>query len=42
VLTHAWFIGRQGSTAFAVFAENASSGGALAAPAAARFLRAIG
>jgi cell division protein FtsI/penicillin-binding protein 2 len=37
--THAWFVGWQGRTAFAVFAENGSSGGAVAAPAAARFLR---
>ena len=39
--THAWFVGWQGRTAFAVFAENGSSGGAVAAPAAARFLAAL-
>jgi cell division protein FtsI/penicillin-binding protein 2 len=40
--THAWFIGWQGRTAFAVFVEDGSSGGAVAAPVAARFLRLIG
>ncbi len=39
--THAWFVGWQGRTAFAVFAENGTSGGSVAAPAAARFLRAL-
>ena len=39
--THAWFVGWQGHTAFAVFAEDGSSGGAVAAPAAARFLAAL-
>jgi hypothetical protein len=40
--THAWFIGWQGRTAFAVFVQDGSSGGAVAAPIAARFLRSIG
>ncbi len=39
--THAWFVGWQGSTAFAVFAQDGASGGSVAAPAAARFLRAL-
>ena len=39
--THAWFVGWQGSIAFAVFAEDGTSGGSVAAPAAARFLRAL-
>lgn len=39
--THAWFVGWQGRLAFAVFAEEGSSGGAVAAPAAARFLAAV-
>jgi hypothetical protein len=34
-------VGWQGRTAFAVFAENGTSGGSVAAPAAARFLRAL-
>ena len=36
---HAWFVGWQGSTAFAVFVDVGSSGGTTAAPVAARFLR---
>lgn len=40
-LTHAWFTGFRGSLAFAVYVETGSSGGAVAAPAAARFLRAV-
>jgi hypothetical protein len=39
--THAWFVGWQRRTAFAVFAEDGASGGSVAAPAAARFLRAL-
>ena len=40
--THAWFVGWQGTTAFAVFVEEGSSGGLVAAPVAARFLRLLG
>jgi cell division protein FtsI/penicillin-binding protein 2 len=40
--THAWFVGWQGTTAFAVFVEEGSSGGRVAAPVAARFLRLLG
>ncbi|MDH2427849.1 penicillin-binding transpeptidase domain-containing protein [Sphaerisporangium sp. TRM90804] len=36
---HAWFIGYRGSLAFAVFVQNGGSGGTVAAPIAARFLR---
>ena len=36
---HAWFVGWQGDTAFAVFVDVGSSGGTTAAPVAARFLR---
>jgi cell division protein FtsI/penicillin-binding protein 2 len=39
--THAWFVGWQGSLAFAVFVEDGASGGSVAAPVAARFLRAL-
>lgn len=38
---HAWFVGWQGDVAFAVFVEEGSSGGATAAPIAARFLRSL-
>jgi hypothetical protein len=38
---HAWFVGWQGRTAFAVFVEVGSSGGETAAPVAARFLRTL-
>lgn len=40
--THAWFIGFRGSTAFAAVVEGGGIGGRVAAPIAARFLRAIG
>ena len=40
--THAWFVGWQGSTAFAVFVERGAFGGTVAAPIAARFLGSIG
>lgn len=40
-LTHAWFVGFRGTLAFAVFVETGSAGGAVAAPAAARFLQAV-
>ena len=36
--THAWFAGWQGDLAFCVFVESGSSGGAVAAPVARRFL----
>lgn len=38
---HAWFVGWQGTTAFAVFVDVGSSGGTTAAPVAARFLRTL-
>ena len=38
---HAWFVGWQGTTAFAVFVEVGASGGETAAPIAARFLRTL-
>ncbi|WP_248961775.1 penicillin-binding transpeptidase domain-containing protein [Sphaerisporangium perillae] len=38
---HAWFIGYRDSLAFAVFVQNGGSGGAAAAPIAARFLKAL-
>jgi cell division protein FtsI/penicillin-binding protein 2 len=38
--THAWFIAARGDLALAVLVERGSSGGAVAAPIAARFLRA--
>ncbi|WP_433380123.1 penicillin-binding transpeptidase domain-containing protein [Streptosporangium sp. CA-115845] len=40
--THAWFIGFRGDLAFAVIVEEGSGGGAVAAPVAADFLRALG
>lgn len=40
--THAWFIGFRGNLAFAVIVENGGVGGRVAAPLAARFLRALG
>ncbi|GAA4198272.1 hypothetical protein GCM10022252_48450 [Streptosporangium oxazolinicum] len=40
--THAWFIGFRGEVAFAVIVEEGSGGGAVAAPVAADFLRALG
>ncbi|MFG1616429.1 penicillin-binding transpeptidase domain-containing protein [Nonomuraea wenchangensis] len=39
---HSWFIGYKGDVAFAVIAEGGGAGSAVAAPAAARFLRALG
>ncbi|MFF5209583.1 penicillin-binding transpeptidase domain-containing protein [Streptosporangium sp. NPDC000396] len=38
---HAWFIGYRGPLAFAVFVQNGGSGGRVAAPIAARFLKAL-
>lgn len=40
--THAWFIGYRGTVAFAVIIEGGGFGAAVAAPAAARFLTALG
>ncbi len=40
--THAWFMGFRGDLAFAVIVEEGSGGGAVAAPVAADFLRALG
>ena len=40
--THAWFIGYRGDLAFAVLVEGGGVGGAVAAPVAAAFLRALG
>ncbi|MEV4011391.1 penicillin-binding transpeptidase domain-containing protein [Nonomuraea angiospora] len=40
--THSWFIGYRGDLAFAVIAEGAGTGAGVAAPAAARFLNALG
>ncbi|RJL23056.1 penicillin-binding transpeptidase domain-containing protein [Bailinhaonella thermotolerans] len=40
--THAWFHGFRGDLAFAVIVENGEGGGKVAAPLAARFLRALG
>lgn len=40
--THAWFVGWQGTTAFAVFVEEGAYGGTVAAPIAARFLTSLG
>jgi hypothetical protein len=40
--THAWFVGWQGNTAFAVMVEEGAFGGTVAAPIAAQFLRNIG
>jgi cell division protein FtsI/penicillin-binding protein 2 len=39
--THAWFIGFRGDLAFAVVVEGGGVGGRVAAPVAARFLRAV-
>jgi len=39
--THAWFIGYQGSVAFAVLVEEGASGGSVAAPIAKAFLTAL-
>jgi cell division protein FtsI/penicillin-binding protein 2 len=39
--THAWFIGYRGDLAFAVVVEDGGVGGEVAAPIAARFLRAL-
>jgi cell division protein FtsI/penicillin-binding protein 2 len=39
--THAWFIGFRGDLAFAVVVEDGGVGGEVAAPVAARFLRAL-
>ena len=39
--THAWFIGTRGDLAFAVIVEGGGSGGEVAAPVAAAFLRAL-
>ncbi|MEU6790451.1 penicillin-binding transpeptidase domain-containing protein [Nonomuraea wenchangensis] len=39
---HSWFIGYKGDVAFAVIAEGGGAGSAVAAPAAARFLRGLG
>jgi cell division protein FtsI/penicillin-binding protein 2 len=39
--THAWFTGYSGSLAFCVYVKDGSSGGTVAAPLAARFLRAL-
>jgi cell division protein FtsI/penicillin-binding protein 2 len=38
--THAWFIGFRGDLAFSVLVEDGGVGGRVAAPIAARFLRA--
>lgn len=38
---HAWFVGWQGDTAFAVFVDVGASGGQTAAPIAAKFLRTL-
>jgi cell division protein FtsI/penicillin-binding protein 2 len=40
--THAWFIGYRGTIAFAVIIEGGGFGAAVAAPAASRFLTALG
>jgi len=40
-LTHAWFIGFRGDLAFAILIEGGGVGGVVAAPLAARFLRAL-
>jgi cell division protein FtsI/penicillin-binding protein 2 len=39
--THAWFVGWRGGIAFAVYVEDGVSGGSVAAPVAARFLRSL-
>jgi cell division protein FtsI/penicillin-binding protein 2 len=41
-MTHAWFIGFRGDLAFAVVVEGGGVGGTVAAPLAAKFLRALG
>ncbi|MGZ6827524.1 MAG: penicillin-binding transpeptidase domain-containing protein, partial [Mycobacteriales bacterium] len=38
--THAWFTGWRGGLAFCVYVKDGASGGSVAAPVAARFLRA--
>jgi cell division protein FtsI/penicillin-binding protein 2 len=40
-MTHAWFIGFRGDVAFAIVVEGGGVGGAVAAPIAAKFLRAL-
>jgi len=40
-MTHAWFVGFRGDTAFAVLVEGGGVGGAVAAPVAARFLNGL-
>ncbi|MDX1658359.1 MAG: penicillin-binding transpeptidase domain-containing protein [Nitriliruptorales bacterium] len=40
-VTHAWFVGFRGDLAFAVLVEGGGSGGEIAAPLAARFLREV-
>ncbi|MEV7965216.1 penicillin-binding transpeptidase domain-containing protein [Sphaerisporangium sp. NPDC088356] len=39
--SHAWFIGYRGDLAFAVLVQNGGTGGAVAAPIAAKFLKAL-
>lgn len=39
--THAWFTGYRGHLAFCVYVQDGASGGSVAAPVAARFLRAV-
>ncbi|MCW2881493.1 MAG: Cell division protein FtsI/penicillin-binding protein 2-like protein [Sphaerisporangium sp.] len=39
--SHAWFIGYRGPLAFAVLVENGGTGGSVAAPIAAKFLKAL-
>ncbi|MBW8801706.1 MAG: hypothetical protein JF597_51690 [Streptomyces sp.] len=39
--THAWFTGYRGGLAFCVYVKDGASGGSVAAPVAARFLRAL-
>ena len=39
--THAWFVGFRGSLAFSVFVQSGGVGGQVAAPIAARVLRAL-
>jgi cell division protein FtsI/penicillin-binding protein 2 len=41
-MTHAWFIGFRGDIAFAIVVEGGGVGGTVAAPIAAKFLRALG
>jgi cell division protein FtsI/penicillin-binding protein 2 len=40
-MTHAWFIGFRGDVAFAIIVEGGGVGGVVAAPIAAKFLRAL-